>query len=284
MEKHIQHRRISVATRNAAVITAVNNGATSAALAAEYGVQWDTIRDSIRNDHYSVNTRPSNMPRYQRFLAKVRANDAAAVMVNHSAVTSKPLESSAKEDPDKLVEPLPCPAETTTDIVTSPATNTPCPVLVETGIFMNFGVKNLLSLNEGKYIYYVPRFCIEELANLSESEDPKHANDKEPANVALLELYSNDVWDKRIIPFEPVEMGLFNKASAIAELVKRGFSKRDIGPRDFGIVEAALELHIASDARVNVLTTSKKIQYLVNWVAKEVHFDNYITVTRLSRK
>ena len=60
MSNTSKHHRLSVATRNVQVITQVNNGATSAELAEEYHVTWETIRDSIRDKHYQVVKNPRN--------------------------------------------------------------------------------------------------------------------------------------------------------------------------------------------------------------------------------
>lgn len=269
-----KHLRVSVATRNAAVITAVNNGATSAALAAEYDVKWDTIRDSIRNDHYCVGARPANMSRYKEFLAKVKANDAsAAVATDHPASSSKPQARTTKEDTDKSAV-SPVTKLTTTGTTNVAPANKPLIILVETGILLHWGVDQLLALNEGKNVYWIPRFCIDELKHMSEST--RLANDpvKDKAKSALLKIYADGIWKTRFIPFEPVEQGLIPKTPDVAKYKTRSF----------GVAEASLELYIGSDARVNVLTTSMEIQHLVTRAAKAEDLSNEITVTRVYTK
>lgn len=269
-----KHLRVSVATRNAAVITAVNNGATSAALAAEYEVKWGTIRDSIRNDHYCVSTRPANMSRYREFLAKVKANDAsAAVTADHSASSSKPQARTIKEDTDKsALSPVThLTAHGSTD---NASANKPNIFLVETGILLHWGVDQLLALNEGENVYWIPRFCIDELRHMAGST--RLANDpvKDKAKSSLLKIYADGVWKTRFIPFEPVEQGLITKTPDVAKYKTRSF----------GVAEAALELYIDSNARVNVLTTSMEIQHLVTRAAKAEDLSNEITVTRVYTK
>lgn len=265
-----RHFRLSVATRNAAVIAAVNNGATSAELEAEFNVQWNTIRDSIRENHYSVKTRPANMARYKEFLAKVKANDAAAaVKAQNLANTSKSQASSKKEDTDKsTVTHVPVLKSTVTTIA---APEKPHIILVETGVLLHLGVDQLLALNEGNNIYWIPRFCINELRRMSEST--RLANDpvKDKARSELLKMYAEDVWNTRIIPFEPVEQGLIPKTPDVSSYKVRSF----------GVAEAAMELYIAGSGRVNVLTTSMEIQDLVSRAVNAEDLGNDITVTRI---
>lgn len=270
-----KHLRPSVATRNAAVITAVNNGATSAELAAEYEVKWDTIRDSIRNDHYSVNSRPANMARYKEFLAKVKANDAsAAVRADHNANSSTSQARTPKEDNDKSVGTPVTATVTLNTTAAASADNRPHIILVETGVLLHLGVDQLLALNEGDNVYWIPRFCINELRRMSEST--RLANDpvKDKAKSALLKMYAEGVWNIRFIPFEPVEQGMIQKTPDVS----------DYKTRSFGVAEAALELYIDSSARVNVLTTSMEIQHLVSRAAKAEDLGNDITVTRVFTK
>lgn len=268
-----KHLRVSVTTRNAAVITAVNNGRTSAELAAEYEVQWDTIRDSIRDNHYCIKTRPANTARYREFLAKVKANDAAAaVKAQNLATFSMSQASSTKEDTDKSdVTPVPVLKTTVTTSAAAAAPEKPSIILVETGILLHMGVDQLLALNEGINVYWVPRFCINELRRMSESA--RLANDpiKDKAKSELLKMYAEGVWGTRIIPFEPVEQGMIPKTPDVSSYKARSF----------GVAEAAMELYIASDGRVNVLTTSMEIQDLIHRAVKAEDLGHDITVTRV---
>lgn len=270
MKKHL---RVSVATRNSAVITAVNNGATSADLAAEYEVQWDTIRDSIRDNHYSVRTRPANMARYKEFLAKVKANDAAAaVKAQNLADSSKHPASSDQEDTDKsAVTHVPVLKTTTGTTSAAAAPDKPCIILVETGVLLHLGVDQLLALNEGNNTYWIPRFCINELRRMSESTRPDNASVKVKAKSELYKIYAEGVWDTRIIPFEPVEQGMIPKTPDVSSYKARSF----------GVAEAAMELYIAGTGRVNVLTTSMEIQDLVHRAVKAEDLGSDITVTRV---
>lgn len=270
-----KHLRPSVATRNAAIITRVNKGATSTELAAEYKVQWDTIRDSIRNKHYQVDSRPNNMPRYREFLAKVRANDAAAAArASHTASSSTSQARTTKEDISDKSAGTPVTAPTTPVSTIPAADNRPCINLVETGVLLHMGVDSLLAHNEGNNVYWIPRFCINELKRISEST--RLANDpvKDKAKRVLLKIYAEGVWNIRIIPFEPVEQGMIQKTPDVS----------DYKNRSFGIAEAALELYINSSARVNVYTTSMEIQHLITRAVKAEDLGNDITVSRVFTK
>lgn len=268
MEK--KHLRISVKTRCAAVITAVNNGATSADLAAEYRVTWETIRDAVRNTHYRVGSCPANAARYKEFLAKVKANDAAAAAnATNPATHSKPQASGTKQvSTTKNSEPT---TATTTAAVDS---HKPCINLVETGVLLHLGIEYLLSLNNGTAVFMVPRFCIKELQRMSESQ--RLANDpvKEKAKNVLLKMYAEGIWNVRFIPFEPVEQGLIPKTPDV----------KDYKSRSFGVAEAALEIYVDTSYRVSVLTTSMEIQHLIHRAVKDEDLGSDITVTRVYSK
>lgn len=268
-----KHLRPSVTTRNAAIITRVNKGATSTELAAEYKVQWDTIRDSIRNKHYQVDSRPNNMPRYREFLAKVRANDAAAAArASHAANSSSSQASTNQEDISDKSAGTPVTANTTPVTTTAAADNRPCINLVETGVLLHLGVDSILALNEGNNVYWIPRFCIDELIHMEDPKSKADASVKAKAKSALLKIYAEDVWNIRIIPFEPVEQGLIPKTPDVSTYK----------PRSFGVAEAALELYIDSNkARVNVLTTAMEIQHLLIRAIKAENIGNDVTVTRM---
>lgn len=281
-----KHYRISVPTRNAAVITAVNNGATSAELAAEYEVQWDTIRDSIRNDHYRVKSTPANKGRYEEFLAKVKANDAAAAAkATHTATHSKPQATNSNATtpvktnrPTNATSPVTQVSQPKNTVlmptVTTNASNKPSITLVETGVLLHLGVDQLLALNNGNNVYMIPRFCIKELQRMSEST--RLANDpvKDKAKTVLLKMYAENIWNLRFIPFEPVEQGMIPKTPDV-----KGYKTRS-----FGIAEAALELYIDSSLQVNVLTTSMEIQHLIHRAISDEGLSNEITVTRVYTK
>ena len=268
-----KHLRPSVTTRNAAIITRVNKGATSTELAAEYKVQWDTIRDSIRNKHYQVDSRPNNMPRYREFLAKVRANDAAAAArASHVANSSSSQASTNQEDISDKSAGTPVTANTTPVTTTAAADNRPCINLVETGVLLHLGVDSILALNEGNNVYWIPRFCIDELIHMEDPKSKADASVKAKAKSALLKIYAEDVWNIRIIPFEPVELGIIEKTPDVEKYNRRSF----------GIAEAALELYSCSNnARVNVLTTAMEIQHLLIRAIKAENIGDRITVTRM---
>jgi len=259
----IKHRRISVKTRNAEVISKImNSDVTSDELSKEYGVQWATIRDSIRDQHYQVVSRPYNENRYQAFLAKVKKNNAAAALHSEEASSNNISVENSKNS-----------EETATDTTNIAANSDKKLVyLVETGYLLHSDFDTLLSMDNGTALFMVPRFCINELKKMSQKREDVPV--KAQAKNVLLRIYSEEVWQKRIIPFEPVESGMIPKTPDI----------QNYKPRSFGIAEAALELYLNCDYRVHVLTNAMEVQHLIVRVTKAEDLSDAIIVTRAYSK
>ena len=261
MSNTSKHHRLSVATRNVQVITQVNNGATSAELAEEYHVTWETIRDSIRDKHYQVVKNPRNERRYQEFLAKVRANNAAAANSEGTVDTNTDADTSMSSSKDNEKEPH-------TTIVAA-SNNKKTVYLVETGYILHTTFETMLSMDNGTAVFMIPRFCVNELKRMASKPvgDPV----KSKAENALWKMFDENVWQKRIIPFEPLEEGMIVKTADT-----RGYTSRS-----FGIAEAALELYISGNYRVHVLTNAMEIQHLVHRVIQEENLSSDLAVTRV---
>lgn len=262
----IKHRRVSVKTRNAEVISKImNSDITSDELAKEYDVQWNTIRDSIRDQHYQVVSRPYNEKRYQDFLAKVRKNNAAAAeAAKKASISDEKSHNTGAEITSKASE------ETTTTPAASSEKNSV--YLVETGFLLHSDFDNLLKMNDGTAVFMIPRFCINELKKMSQKRDNNPVKSK--AKTILLRMYSEDIWEKRFVPFEPLEQGMIPKTPDI----------QSYKPRSFGIAEAALEIYLNSDCRVHVLTNAMEIQHLVTRMTKAEDLASEIIVTRVYNK
>lgn len=259
---NVKHRRISVKTRNSEVIHKImNSDATSDELSKEYGVQWATIRDSIRDQHYQVVSRPHNENRYQAFLAKVKKNNAAAAARHTEEVSSN---DNTGVEPSKTSEET---AIDTTNIAAN--SDKKLVYLVETGYLLHSDFDKLLAMDNGTAVFMVPRFCINELKKMSQKRE--NVPVKAQAKNVLMRIYSEEVWQKRIIPFEPVEQGMIPKTPDI----------QSYKLRSFGIAEAALELYLDCDYRVNVLTNAMEVQHLIARLTKAEDLSDAITVTRV---
>ena len=264
---NIKHRRLSVKTRNAEVINRImNSDITSEELAQEYHVQWNTIRDSIRDNHYQVVSRPYNEKRYQDFLAKVRKNNAAAAKANASkqsaeVITNNDTVNTGADSSSQATEEL------TTTIAASSDKKTV--FLVETGFLLHTDFDTILGMDDGNAIFMIPRFCINELRKMSLKREDVPV--KKQAKTVLLRMYAEDIWEKRFIPFEPIEQGMIPKTPDI-----QGYKSRS-----FGIAEAALELYLDSNYKVIVLTNAMEIQHLVIRMTKAENLTDEITVTRV---
>lgn len=254
-----KHIRLSVRTRNSEVITKVNNGATSAELSEEYGVTWETIRDSIRDKHYQVLSRPHNESRYQAFLAQVKRNNATAAAVTKTTDLNTSVVEN--ERPEKH-----CPNATATPVT---ITDKETIYLVETGYLLHTDFNELLSMDNGNAVFMIPRFCINELKRMAKK--PSCDSVKDLADTVLWKMFDSNIWQKRFIPFEPIEQGMIAKTP----------DTKDYKSRSFGIAEAALELYIDSNCRIHVLTNAMEIQHLIYRIVKEEDLASEILVTRV---
>ena len=287
------HFWLSVPTRNARIVTQINKeNATIDELVAEYGLPWDTIVASLHDIHYHLKNQPaandkdawriykSNITRFNNLMSLVAANTRAAQKAKKVAqqpvqkVTPVPAQKPAQKVPKQPVQATDA-IKSNPTVVTSTHTsshNLPLVYLVETGYLLSINFSDLLAMDDGKAVFMIPRFCIKELKRIADNtSDPvsmKMAND------VLIQMYSENIWDKRVVAIEPVEHGFIARTPDVI-----GYKSRS-----FGVAETALEIYLDSNRRVHVLTNAMEIQHLVTRMVKNEGLESEIIVTRIYRK
>lgn len=295
------HFWLSAPTRNALIVTQINKeNATIDELVAEYGLPWNTIVASLHDIHYHLQNQPAsnntdawriyrgNMTRFNNLMKRVAENTRAAQKAKK--VAQQPIRKAAPvsaqkptqkvtQQPVQKVTPIPVQVtdavKSRTQVNTSTHTsshNLPLVYLVETGYLLSINFSDLLTKDDGNAVFMIPRFCIKELKRIAENTSDPISSKK--ANDVLLQMYSEDVWDKKIVAIEPVEQGFIAKTPDIMNYKSRSF----------GIAEIALEIYLDSNRRVHVLTNSMEIQHLVIRMVKNEGLESEILVTRIYRK
>lgn len=287
------HFWLSTPTRNARIVTQINKeNATIDELVAEYGLSWDTIVASLHDIHYHLQNQPApndvdawriyrgNMTRFNNLMALVAANTRAAQKTKKVAqqpvqkVTPAPAQKPAQKVSQQPVQATDA-VKSRSTVITSTHTsshNLPLVYLVETGYLLSINFSDLLAMDDGKAVFMIPRFCIKELKRIAANTDDPVSMRK--ANDVLLKIYSEDIWDKRIVAIEPVEHGFIARTPDVA----------DYKSRSFGVAETALEIYLDSNRRVHVLTSAMEIQHLVTRMVKNEGLESEIIVTRVYRK
>lgn len=247
-----KHRRPSVETRNANVIRKVmKEGASKTEVCREYHIQWNSLRDSIRNNHYHLDTKPNarNQKLYEQFCAQAAANEAKAAVssANSQKSATATATATAKDEPISI------------NATATSAQNISTIYVVEPGYLLHQDFESVLAIDDGKSTFYIPRFCINELIRISESTREENKMTKDTAKSLVRKIYSAGIWGNRIISFKPEEQNFILKTS----------ENETFKNRSFGIAEAAIELYLCGDCNVVVLTNSREVELLLEDFCKK---------------
>lgn len=263
------HRSLSIETRNTLVVHRINKGATSKDLEQEFNRTIQALLRTLREQHYS-NTEAGKRA-YNNIRAKLSENDKNSVLVAKQQVTknSKVPVATAKQQITKNGRTL---VPTTKKQISKPqkASKSKTVYLIETGTLLSMPIDNMLALNEGKAIFYLPRFCIDELAKISQKD--------ERAKDILNMIYSDELFNKRIFPL--------SRSHSEPISVSKTQHMNNCKQRSMNLVNSAVNFALDSDntTMVKVITSSREVTNILREVIDAENLSNVLQFAFVSSR